>query len=194
MSQVRITGGMARGRKIQVPNIRGVRPSPDRARTTLFNWLMSFPQQQRVLDLFAGSGILGFEALSRGAQEAHFVDLHKKVCAHLQRLAQQWPQTTSKVHTADTCKWLSHHAQLGPFDMIFLDPPFHQPELLEKCLTLIERHGYCDPQGVIYFERAQHAKVIIPKGFHIHREKKFGAVIGTLLLTNSPDDTNDSAS
>lgn len=181
MSQVRITGGKARGRKIQVPNVRGVRPSPDRARTTLFNWLMPFPQSARVLDLFAGSGILGFEALSRGAQEACFVDLHKKVCAQLQSLIKQWPHGQAKVYTGDTCKWLSHHAQLGPFELIFLDPPFHQPELLEKCLQLIQDLGYLDADGAIYFERAQQAKVDIPQGFIIHREKRFGSVIGTLL-------------
>jgi 16S rRNA (guanine966-N2)-methyltransferase len=150
---------------------------------------MPFPNSARVLDLFSGSGILGFEALSRGAQEALFVDIHKKVAAQLQTVLKQWPHGRTKVFTADCNKWLNHHTHEAPFDLIFLDPPFHQPELLEKCLTTIQTLGYLAQNGAIYFERGQQATVNIPAGLQIHREKRFGSVVGTLLVTHT--DAND---
>ncbi|MEJ2681324.1 MAG: 16S rRNA (guanine(966)-N(2))-methyltransferase RsmD [Gammaproteobacteria bacterium] len=182
MSHVRITGGQACGQKIRVPDVKMVRPSPDRARTTLFNWLMPFTQGIRVLDLYAGSGILSYEALSRGASEAHLVDINKKVNTHLNHCAKTWTYGHIHIYLADCQKWLLHHAHLGPFDLIFLDPPFHQNTLLQRSLEHIQQQRYLAKNGFIYTERAQQAAPPTVSNFSVYREKRFGTVIGTLYI------------
>jgi len=182
MPHLRITGGKARGKKILVPDVKEVRPSSDRARTTLFNWLMAFTPAIKSLDLFAGSGILSLETLSRGAQEAHLVEKHDKVIKPLQQLANSWEHGKIHPYASDCLKWLSEQKNLAPFDRIFVDPPFDQPQLLQQTLDSLAKHNYLSMEGALYFERDKQAEIQIPEIFEPYREKRFGNVIGTLLI------------
>lgn len=122
---VRMIGGRWRGRRIVFPAVEGLRPSPDRVRETLFNWLGGYLPGSRCLDLYAGSGVIGFEALSRGAAHVTFVDLQSAVIAALKNTAQQLDTRDCIIVQTDAVQFLEAYA--GPlYDIVFMDPPFHQ--------------------------------------------------------------------
>lgn len=152
MSRIRVTGGQWRSRLIQVPESSGLRPTPDRVRETLFNWLGHDLSGTSCLDLFAGSGILGIEAASRGAGPVHFVERDPKVRAMLkQQLRAFDPSDDSgstpifQVHLGDALNF----APLEPADLAFLDPPYRQ-NLLEKIAPRLSQ--LVKPGGLIYAE------------------------------------------
>lgn len=124
MSRVRIVGGTHRSRLIDVPDAMGLRPTPDRVRETLFNWLGQDLTGLRCLDLFAGSGALGFEASSRGASEVCMVEFSPKVFAHLQKTQAALGANNAKLWRGDALKFLEQGGQ--QFDVVMLDPPFRQ--------------------------------------------------------------------
>ena len=121
--QVRIIGGTLRGSKLPVPDMPGLRPSGDRARETLFNWLQHEVAGKRVLDLFAGSGALGFEAASRGAAEVVLLERDGLLAQSLRDSARRLKADAVRVEYADAMTWLAR-APEGRFDLAFLDPPF----------------------------------------------------------------------
>lgn len=123
MSRVRIVGGVYRSRMIDVPDAMGLRPTPDRVRETLFNWLGQDMSGWRCLDLFAGSGALGFEAASRGAAEVVMVEFVPKVFAHLQKTQAQLGANNVKLLRGDGLKFVQAPVASG-FDLVMLDPPF----------------------------------------------------------------------
>ncbi|MGQ0656244.1 MAG: 16S rRNA (guanine(966)-N(2))-methyltransferase RsmD [Betaproteobacteria bacterium] len=128
---MRIIAGQYRGRRIAFPSRAGLRPTPDRVRETLFNWLGQWLDGQRCLDLFAGSGALGFEAASRGARSVVLVENDREVAAHLEAAREAIGAAQVEVVRADARDYLSRGGE--PFDVVFLDPPFRQnavPELL----------------------------------------------------------------
>ncbi len=148
-NQIRIIGGQHRGRKLHFPERPGLRPTPDRVRETLFNWLMQKVRGAKCLDLFAGSGALGFEALSRGAKHVTFVDSDKQVITYLKQVLQQFKLTNANVITADAS--VSLGLSLAPYDIVFLDPPFHKAMIAEVCHWLaIEK--IVTQGGLIYIE------------------------------------------
>lgn len=121
---VRIIGGHWRGTKLPVPDVEGLRPSADRVRETVFNWLQAVLPGSRVLDLFAGSGALALEALSRGAAEAHLVERDARACEVLRAsVARLEAGDKAHVHQADALAWLRAPLH-GRFDIVFVDPPF----------------------------------------------------------------------
>jgi 16S rRNA (guanine966-N2)-methyltransferase len=130
-SKLRIIGGRWRGRKIRFLPLPGLRPTSDRIRETLFNWLMPTIKDARCLDLFAGSGALSFEALSRGAQSAVMIDQSPQVIAVLQENAALLKINTAEFYCATSPQGLKK-LHLTPFDIVFLDPPFHQ-QLIAPC-------------------------------------------------------------
>ena len=121
--QVRLIAGDLRGSKLPVPDRPGLRPTADRVRETLFNWLQPAPRGQRVLDLFAGSGALGFEAASRGAAEVRLVERDPLLAANLRTQATRLKATQVRVDEGDALAWLARPADTA-FDLVFLDPPF----------------------------------------------------------------------
>ncbi|QEP44446.1 16S rRNA (guanine(966)-N(2))-methyltransferase RsmD [Ectothiorhodospiraceae bacterium BW-2] len=148
--QLRIIGGKWRSRKLPVLALPGLRPTTDRVRETLFNWLQGSIASSRCLDLFAGSGALGLEALSRGAVESLFVDRSAAVVEQLQRnLALLQASEQARVVQSDALAYLSACQQ--PFDIIFIDPPFGSG-LLPQALTLLQQQRLLTPKGVLYFE------------------------------------------
>lgn len=146
---VRIIAGQWRRRQIAVPAIPGVRPSGDRVRETLFNWLAPHLPGARCLDLFAGSGVLAFEALSRGAHHATLVESNTKVVNQLEHSLGSLSHSDAFIHHADGPAWLSENKPQA-FDIIFLDPPF-ESGLLEKSLKLLEPVWLSD-NALIYIE------------------------------------------
>lgn len=134
--QVRIIGGDWRGRRLPVLDRPGLRPTGDRARETLFNWLQGRVAGRRVVDLFAGSGALGFEAASRGAERVDLIELDRRAADALKAASDGWPgRERLRVHTMDALAWLERlDADPGPPpDLVFVDPPFdaglHGPAL-----------------------------------------------------------------
>ena len=145
--QVRIIGGQWRGRRLTVAHSESLRPTPNRVRETLFNWLGQTLFEQTCLDLFAGSGALGFEAASRGATRVVMVEQAPKVAHSLQQHVQTLGAQTIEVMQVDAWHWLKNNTET--FDVIFLDPPFHKnwvPELLPLLLPILKSNGvvYCE--------------------------------------------------
>ncbi|MCA5920761.1 16S rRNA (guanine(966)-N(2))-methyltransferase [Pectobacterium brasiliense] len=178
--QIRIIGGQWRGRKLPVPDSPGLRPTTDRVRETLFNWLAPVIQQARCLDCFAGSGALGLEALSRYAAHATLLEMERAVAQQLtQNLALLRAENAEVVNT-DTLSWLAKSGT--PFDVVFLDPPFRK-ELLNNTLALLEQQGWLAPDAWIYVEtEAENAQLTIPENWQLHREKIAGQVAYRLYI------------
>lgn len=134
-NQLRIIGGEWRGRKLSFPDVEGLRPTHDRVRETLFNWLRADIAGARCLDLFAGSGALGFEALSRGAGEVIFVDRNRAAVQSIKNNLRELACTKASAIETDAIAFLKN-TDLSVFDIIFLDPPFGK-NLLAPALELL---------------------------------------------------------
>lgn len=179
-SQLRIIGGRWRGRRLRFPAVQGLRPTPDRVRETLFNWLAPHICGARCLDLFAGSGALGIEALSRGAGEVIFVECHPCVARQLRQNLILLGVDEPRVEQADALTWLDRRGL--PFDVILLDPPFDSG-LLEPVCHALEKKGWLAPQAYIYLESGLDKKTLnLPKTWKIVREKTAGQVIYRLAV------------
>ncbi len=180
-NQLRIIGGSWRGRKLTFPSIEGLRPTPDRVRETLFNWLTTALPNARCLDLFAGSGALSLEALSRGARQADLVEASPEAAnqlnSNVQLLAANARVWQTKAEVA--------MANLEPgYDIIFLDPPFHK-DLLSSCITLIEQHHLLAEKAWVYIETASDEPLpSLPSHWQLHREKNAGQVSYRLFSVN----------
>lgn len=174
---MRIIGGKWRGRKVSFAQHDDIRPTPNRIRETLFNWLQRYVHDASCLELYAGSGILSLEALSRGAKYVTLVEQSRQVHQHLQsELANitDGSQVYRCINQA-AISWASHQSD-GPFDIIFLDPPFAGSEL-ETVLPLIATEDLLSADGIIYIESP--VKILseaIPSQFEIYKQKKAGAV------------------
>ena len=179
--ELRIIGGAWRGRKLRFPALPGLRPSPDRVRETLFNWLAPEINGARCLDLFAGSGALGLEALSRGAGFCEFADsaaaAAERIESHLTLLSCR----AAQVLRASAQERL-HQAATMQFNIVFLDPPFRQ-NLLTECCTLLEENGWLAERAWIYIEAgADEPAPVVPSTWHLHRDKRAGQVAYRLYL------------
>jgi len=172
---LRIIGGRWRGRKLRFTAAEGLRPTPDRVRETLFNWLATEIRDARCLDLFSGSGALGLEALSRGAAHCDFVDKHPASIAQIQRhLEDLGAGALGRCHTARASDFLAHADE--PWDIVFIDPPFGQALVAPACELLTDRTllaaGAC-----IYLETGTEDTVPdLPAAWLLHRDKTAGAV------------------
>ncbi|HPE58906.1 MAG TPA: 16S rRNA (guanine(966)-N(2))-methyltransferase RsmD [Thiolinea sp.] len=177
--QLRIIGGQWRSRRLPVASVPGLRPTPDRVRETLFNWLQNRIAGARCLDLFAGSGALGFEALSRGAAHVTLIEQHPAAFRQLQANARTLQAQGLTLLQRDALHWLLHDGT-PPFDLIFLDPPFHRG-LLEQVLERIQAHGLLTPNGMIYLEH-EAGLALDPqqRGFEWHRQTHAGQVVSGL--------------
>ena len=171
---VRIVGGEWRGRLLRFPAVPGIRPTPDRVRETLFNWLQQRVAGSRCLDLFAGSGALGLEALSRGAAEVVFVDLEPAVTRYLVGQLKDFRCERGQVVRSDAARYLDGPVQA--FDLVFLDPPFDTAVLPDICARL-ERGGWLAPGGYAYLEApAAAGPPELPPGWTLLRRKRAGEV------------------
>ncbi|MCX7626933.1 MAG: 16S rRNA (guanine(966)-N(2))-methyltransferase RsmD [Methylophilaceae bacterium] len=174
MNRVRISAGQWRGRWLQFPDVPGLRPTPDRVRQTLFNWLGQQLHGISCLDLFAGSGALGFEALSRHADEAVLVERHPAVHRALQENAALLGADRATIMRADAFRFLAENRR--KFDVIFLDPPFDE-EWIERLLPILPPH--LAPEGRVYVEAAR--PVVEREGWRLVKQGKAGGVHYHLL-------------
>ncbi len=171
---VRIIGGQWRGRRLKVPDVKGVRPTPDRVRETLFNWLMPFLQGAYCLDVFAGSGALGVEALSRGAAFVEMTDESSEVVALLQSELKAWGCDHGFVYQARAPQQLRPPQHL--FDLVFLDPPY-ESDLLLPCCHYLEEQGFLASSAHLYLESRQVIKDNdLPACWKIVKSQKAGQV------------------
>lgn len=161
-----------------MPEVRGLRPTGDRARETLFNWLQAVIPGARCLDLFAGTGALGLEALSRGAASTVFVERDRRLADTLREIAASWPGGERiEVVQADALKWLQGNERL--FDLVFIDPPFADA-LQGRVLDALA--GHLAPDARVYIEQdARASEIEPPEGFAVLRSKTLGDVCMTLL-------------
>lgn len=187
-SVLRIIGGEWRSRKIPFPAIEGLRPTPDRVRETLFNWLQTYTPGSSCLDLFCGSGALGLEALSRGAQHVTFVDQAPEVVNQLKSNLQLLKAQNAEVIAASAMTWLEQRAtdEEARYDLVFLDPPFRKA-LIEKVAVLLESRNLLRDGAIIYIEtEAEWVPQEIPLHWELLREKAAGQVVSRLFRRNQP--------
>ncbi len=173
--QLRIIGGTWRSRRLSFPAVEGLRPTTDRVRETLFNWLAPYIEGARVLDPFAGSGALFLEALSRGASAGLALDMNGQAVASLRRNLEILQCTHGQLAQGDALRYLDAPAPAA-FDVVFLDPPFNR-NLLEPACALLERHGWLADHAWIYTEsETAPSSLGLPPSWRLHREKKAGQV------------------
>ncbi|MBP8924412.1 MAG: 16S rRNA (guanine(966)-N(2))-methyltransferase RsmD [Pseudomonadales bacterium] len=188
-SEVRIIAGKWRGRRIGFVAEPGLRPTPERVRETLFNWLQPLIPGSRCLDLFCGSGALAIEALSRGASSVTMIDssatVLREVRANLERLGENGAATLVR---AEACDWLQSTREAA-YDIVFLDPPFNS-KLAPQCLQLLDRATLLAPCARVYLESAIDEPTPVPgPGWVLHRERFAGNVAYRLFITPPPDPT-----
>ncbi len=173
-NRLRIIGGTWRSRRLSFPDVPGLRPTTDRVRETLFNWLQPVVEGARCLDLYAGSGALGLEALSRGAAETVFVERDAKVADALEQNLRLLGSEAGRVVRSDVLNFLRSGAR--PFDIVFLDPPFRQG-LLEPSLRRLAEGGWLASEARVYLESEGEAGLpALPAGWEPLRSKLAGQV------------------
>lgn len=189
MSQVRVIGGRLRGRRIQVPHAQGLRPTPDRLRETLFNWLAPALAGSRCIDLFAGTGVLGIEAWSRGAGEVIWIERSRRVAAHLREtLVELGGPPASQVVCGDALQWLGPgraQAGLDPLDILFLDPPYQHP-LLAPAAAALEAGDWLAEGAWIYVEQPAGTHPEVPPSWSLYRESRAGSACARLYRRCRP--------
>jgi 16S rRNA (guanine966-N2)-methyltransferase len=177
--QIRIISGMWRGRKLMVPDVPGLRPTTDQIRETVFNWLQPFVVGAHCLDLFAGSGALGIEALSRGAASIVMMDSSDQVIIGLKKQLSVFNATH-----ADVYQGVAPHDLKKPknrFNLVFLDPPFGKDLLLPACFYL-EESQYLADEALIYLESGVEISAEqLPSTWAMHKRKKTGQVFYYLI-------------
>ncbi|MSQ66823.1 MAG: 16S rRNA (guanine(966)-N(2))-methyltransferase RsmD [Gammaproteobacteria bacterium] len=174
--QVRIIGGAWRGRRVPVLPLAAVRPTADRVRETLFNWLAPRMVGARCLDLFAGTGVLGFEALSRGARAVTLIDNEPRIVAQLEATRAQLEAGHADILGYDACSWLRQRPPVA-YDIVFCDPPFAADRGFE-ILELLSR-GWVAAEGVVYVEGS--AAPMLPAGWTALRQGRTRQAVFSLV-------------
>jgi 16S rRNA (guanine966-N2)-methyltransferase len=178
---LRIIGGAWRGRRFRFPAAAQIRPTPDRVRETLFNWLGPRVVDACCLDLFAGSGALGLEALSRGASSVVFVDHDPTAMLELQARLTEWGGRGGHVERGDAMSFLQRSrpalaSSIQGFHVVFLDPPFDS-SLLPQAAQLLETQGWLLPGSLIYVEHAARGEMPrLPENWQLIKAKRAGEV------------------
>lgn len=183
--KIRIIAGKHRGRRLVIPDRDGLRPSPDRVRETLFNWLQWEIAGAYVLDAFAGSGALGLEALSRGAASVLFADNDADSVARLREVLAEWREPHARVQAGDVLRLTPSAVR---YDLIFLDPPF-AAGLHAQAVRYFASDSWLKEQGKIYVEMPfAHEDLPLPPGWVWHREGRAGRVFFGLLRRDYADE------
>jgi 16S rRNA (guanine966-N2)-methyltransferase len=181
---LRIIAGTWRGRRFRFTAEADIRPTPDRVRETLFNWLAARVPHSQCLDLCAGSGALGLEALSRGAARVHFVESDANAVRDLRARLSDWGAAGATVERTDTLRYLRTKPE--PFDIVFLDPPY-AAGLLSAAARLLENREWLAPGALIYVESAARlALPALPESWHLTKTKRAGEVGYHLFEKGAP--------
>ena len=172
--EIRIIGGKWKGKKIYFNLNDDLRPTPDRAKETLFNWLGQDLNEMHCLDLFSGTGALGLEALSRGAKKVTFVEKNKD---YLQKIKKVYLEMSQKedcdFYCAECLEWVQNKSSKAKYDLIFIDPPFNK-NLIDNLLSNILRRKFLSESGKIYFEFEKKLDLKIPKSLNLKKKKSLG--------------------
>ncbi len=180
-SKVRIIAGQWKGRRLRIV-ADGTRPTPDRVRETVFNWLAPVIEGRRGLDLFAGTGALGIEALSRGAAQMVFIERHRATARGLREALQELGCTAGQVLNTDAGEFLRREPKT--FDLVFLDPPFDGPSLENLC-TLLGSRGWLAPEAYVYLETGHRQGLpSLPDSWELLRQESAGQVVYALAQWN----------
>ncbi|OCQ20080.1 16S rRNA (guanine(966)-N(2))-methyltransferase RsmD [Pseudoalteromonas luteoviolacea] len=177
---IRIISGKFKGRKLPVKDVEGLRPTTDRVKETLFNWLMSDIRDASILDCFAGSGSLGFECLSRFAKEATFVELDKGAVNQIKANTLTLALDNAFVFHTSALEFLKNNQKGQSFDVVFLDPPFRK-DLLSPCCELLEQHHWLHDDTLIYVEFEKESQPKLPDNWQLLKEKQAGQVMCMLF-------------
>lgn len=171
---VRVIAGQFRGRKLPVLDLAGLRPTTDRVKETVFNWLMPYLRDAQCLDCFAGSGALGIEALSRFASHVTFIEKNSNVAKQLKQNIATLNVNNASVQQADCLSYLNQASRA--FDIVFVDPPFNQG-LSQPCCHALETHGWLTKEALIYLECEQTlAPDVLPSNWRLLKDKQAGQV------------------
>ena len=172
--EIRIIGGKWKGKKIYFDLNDDLRPTPDRAKETLFNWLGQDLNKMYCLDLFSGTGALGFEAFSRGAQKVTFVEKNKE---YLQKIKKVFLEMNEKADCdffcAECLEWIQNNSSETKYDLIFIDPPFNK-NLIHDLLAAILEKELLSKNGQIYFEYEKNLDLEIPESLSLIKKKSLG--------------------
>ena len=180
-NSLRISGGNLRGKKIPFEFKDSLRPTSSKLKEILFNWVQFEIDECICLDLFAGSGSLGIEALSRGSPKVIFVELNKKNYSSLSTILKSLGiRDKCKIFFKDAISWLKNY-DLSEVDIIFLDPPFNK-DYETKILNQLFKKKDLKPSCKIYLEYSKYNDIEIPKGFIVLKEKDVGDVKALLLV------------
>jgi 16S rRNA (guanine966-N2)-methyltransferase len=172
---LRIIGGLWRGRKLGFPDVEGLRPTGDRIRETLFNWLAPEIHGTRCLDVFAGSGALGIEALSRGAAHSLMIERDSKAAAQLKLNLEILKATHGRIVNEGAVRFLQQGNQDEPYHIVFVDPPF-QLNLWQAVIDALEKGNWLAEDATIYIESGRDVTFHTPINWQLHRDKHAGAV------------------
>lgn len=175
LGEVRIIAGKWKGRKLPVLSAQGLRPTTDRVRETLFNWLQFDIRGLRCLDPFAGSGALSLEALSRGASRSRMIELNPQAAELLKKNLAVLGCADAEVVLGDALAYLSQPNRENPYGLVFLDPPFGK-DFLEKTCRLLETGGYLCDGCFVYLERRADETADVPGNWELLRDKTAGQV------------------
>ena len=181
--RLRIVAGKWRSRLLPVADVDGLRPTSERVRETLFNWLAPVIDGARCLDLFAGTGALGFEALSRGAGCVDFVETAATAAAQLRENIKLLDAAGADVRQLDAFEFIRQRDAQPTYDVVFLDPPFADARYEELC-RLLEERGLLAPGALVYIEQDRSQSLPnLPAGWRVRKEKTAGNVRYSLIET-----------
>lgn len=173
---IRVISGQFRGRKLPVKNVEGLRPTTDRIKETVFNWLMQDTRDAAVLDCFAGSGGLGFEALSRFAQSTTFIELDTSAAQQIEQNISMLALKNAQVKNTNSLSYLAQKNTNSPFDLVFVDPPFRK-NLAQSSCDLLENNQWLSDDALIYVEvESELSDFLAPNNWLLLKEKKSGQV------------------
>jgi len=184
--RLRIVAGKWRSRLLPIAEQEGLRPTPARVRETLFNWLATEIRGSNCLDLFAGTGALAFEALSRGAATVTMIEKSAKAVDQLESSSQNLGAKDARIENTDALSFLRRPADRS-YDIVFLDPPFAD-DLVEECCQLLQSNGWLTDRAAIYIEQDKSQPLpALPAGWHIAGNRQAGHVRFALLRANTQD-------
>lgn len=169
-NEVKIIGGKFKGKLLKVLDAEGLRPTPSRVKETIFTWLKESLNGAKVLDLFAGTGALGLEAFSRGAQDITLIELNKDNYNNLKDTVQGFKSSNIHVLNDDAVHFLNNTQ--GCFDLVFLDPPY-KLDIYKDCLSLLLKRNLISDNSLIYVEMRNGSNQVVP-GFEIIKEQSAG--------------------
>ena len=181
LNEVRIISGIFNGKKLNVLDLEGLRPTPEKVRETIFSWIGNRICQARVLDLFAGSGALGLEAVSRGAASVCLIEKDQKNAANLKSQLKSFKDLNATLINADAINFLENSNDV--FDIVFIDPPY-KLNLISPSLELLLSRNLITQDSFIYVEMRNGSNETVP-GYEIIKEEVQGQVKYALLKKSS---------